>query len=83
MKQSTKFIGKEYNHTTGGKIIVDSVYKNSSVLVNVTFLERGKGWNEKTQSFTGHKNSIGWMRGENRDYLKKDIVHIKTLSNGN
>lgn len=77
MKASQKYLNKTFTHPELGTIIVDSI--NSRVRVNITCIDRGKGWNEREQRYTGYKNSVGWMRGENRQYLAKDTVHINTL----
>lgn len=75
-----KYVGKKFTHKDLGKVRVDSKVERSRTQLNVTILERGKGWDERTKSYKGHKNSVGWMRGENREYLSKDIVHKKDLS---
>jgi len=67
---------------------VDSKVDNSRTLVEVTCIDRGKGWNGITQNYKGVKShgvdhegkkTSGWERGENKQFGFKDIVHIKTL----
>lgn len=83
------YIGKEFTHPALGKVIVDSRVEGSRTLVNVTCIDKGAGWNEKKQAYTGvtthgkdHKGqkTTSWVRGENKQYLDKDQVHIKTLN---
>lgn len=83
------YIGKNFHHSELGNVIVDSRVEGSRTLVNVTCLDKGEGWNEKKQEYTGvtthgkdHKGqkTTSWARGENRQYLHKDQVHIKTLN---
>lgn len=83
------YVGKTFHHIELGNVIVDSRVEGSRTLVNVTSLDKGKGWNEKKQAYTGvtthgkdHKGrkTTSWVRGENRQYLDKDQVHIKTLN---
>lgn len=79
MKQSQKFVGKVLNHSDLGKVTVDSIHKDSRVLVDVTVIERGKGWDEVSQTYKGVRISTGWYRGENKSFGSKDTVHIKDL----
>lgn len=79
MKESEKYVGKVLKHPDLGNVTVDSTHEGSRVLVDVSVIDRGKGWNEIKQTYTGHKNSVGWMRGENRQFGHKDVVHINTL----
>lgn len=75
--KTKKYIGKTFVHLQLGLVIVDSVF--SRVRVNITCIDRGRGWDERKQRYVGYRNSIGWMRGENKQYLDKDTVHINTL----
>ena len=79
MKESDKFVGKTFKHPSLGLVIVDS--SQSRVKVNVTCIDRGRGWDDVKQKYVGYKNSMGWMRGQNQQYLHKDIVHINSLEN--
>lgn len=89
MKQNEAYVGKEYNHPHYGRVFVDSVAENSRTKVNITCIDRGKGWSEKHQDHKGVKSSgvdhkgiktSQWVRGENKQYLDKDVVHINELS---
>ena len=84
------YIGKEATHPSLGKVRCDSAPKGSKTQIEVTCIQRGKGWNEDTETyeryFVGNYpqedgfRSLRW-RFTNRDqYGFKDIVHIKTLS---
>lgn len=66
-------------HDDLGKVTVDSVEPKSRTLLNVTCIDRGKGWNEISQSYTGVKTSVGWYRGENREFNSKHLVHYNKL----
>lgn len=80
----------------GQKVLVESKIKNwkgkiiskvegSRTLFLIQDIERGKGWDEKTQSYKGYFTEGGnnanqrWNRGENYDYGKIVKVHIKKL----
>lgn len=79
MSRIEKIIGKKMTHSQLGKVQVKSRKPNSRVIVIVEVIDRGKGWDEKTQTYKGHKNSVGWMRGENRHFGCTDEVHINSL----
>lgn len=72
-------IGKKFTHDDLGNVEVVGVVDNSRTKVLVSILDKGKGYNEKTGTYKGYKNSVGWMRGENREYGNVDEVHFKTL----
>lgn len=83
------YVGKEFTHPELGKVIVDSRVEGSRTLVNVTCIDKGAGWNEKKQAYTGvtthgkdHKGqkTTSWSRKENKHYGNTDVVHIKTLT---
>lgn len=80
MKESKKLVGKVKTHTTLGKVTVDSIQNNSRVMVNVTVIDRGKGYDEISSTYKGVRISTGWYRGENRQFGHKDVVHIKDLN---
>lgn len=72
-------IGKTFLHDSLGKVEVMAVEEKSRTKVIVKVLDRGKGWNEEKQKYTGVRISTGWYRGENRQFGNVDVVHIKTL----
>lgn len=73
-------IGQIMNHLDLGKVKVVSCINRSRTLVEVEILDKGKGWDEQSQSYKGHTNKIGWMRGENRECGNLDVVHRKELT---
>ena len=73
-------IGKRFTHDDLGNVEVVDVVEKSRTKVLVSILDKGKGYNERTNTYKGHTNSVGWMRGENREYANVDEVHIKTLT---
>ena len=75
--KTKNYVGKTFAHSDLGLVIVDNTV--SRVKVEVTCIDRGKGWNEFKERYVGYTNKIGWMRGENRQYLHKDVVHINSL----
>lgn len=83
MKANQTYVGKIYTHTTLGKVKVQSIVDGSRVMVNILEIDRGIGWNEITQSYTGRKikmeSGVGWYRGENYSFGTKHQVHIKEL----
>lgn len=79
MARNEQFVGKIYTHKTLGKVSIESTVPKSRTKVVATCLERGVGWNEIKQSYTGVRNSVGWYRGENRDFGTKHEVHIDDL----
>ena len=79
MKANEKLVGKIKRHSTLGKVSVDRVHGVGRTKVEVTVLERGKGWCDKTETYVGVKSKRGWMRGQNRDFGSKHIVHINDL----
>jgi hypothetical protein len=79
MKESEKYVGKVYVHKTLGKVTVDNIHESSRVLVDVTSVDRGEGWDEIRQTYKGVKRTNGWFRGENKQFGHKDVVHINEL----
>lgn len=73
------YLNKEYMHDNLGLVEVVSIEPKSRTKVAVKILNRGKGFDEKTQRYKGVRISTGWYRGENRQYGDLDIVHINTL----
>ena len=54
--------------------------QGSNTVFYVEDIERGKGWDEKTQSYKGYKTSNnGWVRGQNYDFGSVHPVHIKNM----
>lgn len=79
MGKAKNLIGKTFEHPQLKTVIVEGAPEGSRTKVNVTVLFKGKGYNSKLNRYTGYKNSVGWMRGENREYLSKHTVNIKDL----
>ena len=79
MKASEKLVGKVATHDTLGKVAVDSIVGSSRVMVNITVIDRGEGYNEIKERYTGVRKGNGWERGEKRDFGLKDTTHIKHL----
>jgi len=61
-----------------GRII--SMVEGSKTKVIVKDIERGEGWNEKTQSYTGVKKNNGWSLCDNKELGSEHIVHRKYLN---
>lgn len=87
--RTDNYIGKVLNHPQLGKVTVDSKVANSRTMVEVTVIDRGEGWNELKQRYTGvtkhgvdfkGRKTTSWQRGENKQFGHKDIVHINTLN---
>jgi len=61
-----------------GKII--RKLEHSYTKVEVKDIDRGPGWNEKTQTYKGCKFKGGWGRGQNYGFGDEHIIHIKDLT---
>lgn len=70
-------------HPKLGNVLILSKKPNSRTVYSVEQVDRGKGWNEVKQTYTGFKfklkDGIRWNRGENKDFGKVQDVHIKEL----
>jgi len=84
MSQADNFLGKICNHKKLGRVEVIGKKEKSITVVLVEQIDKGEGFNDTYNRFTGVKmnlnNGKGWMRGQNYDYGKQDYVHIKELS---
>ena len=74
------YLNKQFMQDDLGLVEVISIAPKSRTMVAVKVLDRGKGWNEAKQRYTGVRISTGWYRGENREYENVDTVHINTLT---
>ena len=81
LRDRKKLIGKEFLHEDHGKVRVTGLVDKSHTKIEAEVTFKGKGFNEKTQSFKGWRNRIGWMRGENREFGMNDIIRIDSLGN--
>lgn len=79
MKENEKYVGKVKKHHSLGTVCVDKVHGNTRTKVEVTVLERGEGYDEIKDTYTGVKVKRGWYRGENREYGTRHVVHISEL----
>lgn len=52
---------------------------NSRTVATVRYTNRGKGWNESSQGFTGIRVGKGWFRGTNMQFNEMHEVHINNL----
>tara|TARA_R110000772_G_scaffold50518_2_gene116101 strand:+ start:3195 stop:3473 length:279 start_codon:yes stop_codon:yes gene_type:complete len=84
------FIGQYAIHYHYGKVIVNDAPKRSKAMVNITVLQRGKGWNGVTDMYEIYKlptvlyadgsRSIRRRLTHTDEYGIKDTVHIKSLT---
>ena len=72
-------IGKKAIHPQLGKVVVTAVAEKSSTKV-VGCIDRGPGWNQDKQKYTGVRLFQGWIRGENKQYGHEDLVKANELS---
>lgn len=79
MKENEKFVGKTKIHPQLGRVIVDKPHGKTRTMVEVTVIDRGKGYDEIQDKYVGVRTKGGWYRGENKQYGHKDVVHIKNL----
>ena len=80
MKTNKDYIGKEFAHSRLKKVLVTSAIEGTRVFVDVQCIDKGAGWNETKKRYTGHKNTAGWMRGENREFGTSHRVNINELA---
>ncbi len=83
------FVGKEAIHKDYGRVFVDSAPKGSKAKVNITVIQRGKGWNDITQEYERYQlptiwngdgtRNLRWKYTNKDEYGVKDQVHIKEL----
>ena len=52
----------------------------SETICLVKIIDRGKGWNEETKSYTGVKKNNSWCRGQRMDFGKVIECNIKNLN---
>lgn len=86
----TDYIGKKAVHKDLGEVLVVSAPPKSKKRVNIKVIQRGKGWDENTNSYKRYfvgsflqedgSRSLRW-RFTNRDqYGYEDQVSVDTLS---
>lgn len=67
----------------GTNVEIVAMVEKSRTKVSVKETDRGKGWNEEAQKYTGyHRSGItggAWERGENHCYGVEFEVHRKNL----
>ncbi|WZE63547.1 hypothetical protein PANI_CDS0027 [Maribacter phage Panino] len=88
--KSSDFVGEYAIHKDYGLVFVDNSPKGSKKMVNITVKQRGKGWNEETQSyrkyFVGsflqpdHSRSLQWGFTSKDEFGIEDKVHIDSLT---
>lgn len=79
-KKLDTYIGKKFLYRGIGEVeVIDKVRKSiTKVLVKET--DRGRGYDERTDSYIGVKSPNGWIRGENKDFGREHEAHIRDLS---
>ena len=77
----TSIINTIMQHSKLGNVLILSKKPKSRTIYSVEQIDRGRGWNEEKQTFTGWKTKNGqnWSRGENKEFGKIQDVHIKEL----
>ena len=83
------YVGKEAKSKDYGRVFVDSAPPRSKAIVNITVLQRSKGWNDATETYERYKMTATWHPDGQRtlrwgisrrdEYGVKDTVHINTL----
>ena len=83
------YIGKEFNSKSLGKVKVLGRVPKSKTLLEVECLDKGKGFDKKTQTYKGVKSRFinkdgevisNWSRAENREFGTTDVVHKNDLN---
>ena len=82
-------LGEEAIHDDYGLVFVDSAPPRSKAMVNITVLQRGKGWDEYQQKYKKYfrgafaqpdgSKSLRWGFTNRDEYGIKDTVHINSL----
>lgn len=83
------FVGKEATSKDYGRVFVDSAPKGSKAMVNITVIQRGRGWHDTVEQYKRYKKLTHWNSDGSRtlrwgythrdEFGVKDQVHIKTL----
>lgn len=83
------FVGELAIHDTYGKVFVDSAPPRSKAMVNITVVQRGKGWNDATERYEKYKmitiwhsdgsRTLRWGYTNRDEHGMKDTVHINSL----
>lgn len=84
------YVGKYAIHEHYGEVFVDDAPPRSKAMVNITVTQRGRGWNESTETYERYKDtvilqedgsrSLRWRTTHTDEYGTKDQVHIKSLT---
>ena len=84
------FVGKYAKHKDYGEVFVDSAPPRSKAMVNITVTQRGRGWDEATETYKRYfigaflqedgSRSLRWGITRRDEYGVKETVHIKTLT---
>ena len=92
MSRASDLVGKECQHSTLGRVFVESA--SSRVKVNIMVLQRAEGWNSATETYQRYKVTPKQLNGSysglvlrwninresNDQYGHKDVVHINNLT---
>jgi len=83
------YLKKYAVHKDYGKVFVDSAPARSKAMVDITVVQRGKGWNDAKEVYERYKDLTHWNNDGSRtlrwgfthvdEYGVKDRVHINTL----
>lgn len=80
MSKADNYVGKQFNCKGVGLIeVIEKVLKSITKVV-VKEIDRGQGYDETKEKYTGVKIRKGWFRGQNFDFGKTHEVHINDLS---
>lgn len=89
MSKVKDFVGKNAIHPHYGLVSVDSAPPRSKAMVNITCIQRGKGWSEETERYGKYKMLTIWHSDGSRTlrwgythhdiHGTKDTVHINSL----
>jgi hypothetical protein len=90
MMRVVDYVGKEAVHDQYGRVMVIDAPPRSKAMVNIKVLQRGKGWDELSETYKRHKlttrydpktgdRSLRWGFTNSDNYGEKDTVHINTL----
>lgn len=83
------YIGKTVRHREYGLVFVDSAKPRSKAMVNITVMQRAKGWCEFTEKYkryfigaslnSDHSRTLTWGFSHTDEYGIKDTINIKDI----
>jgi hypothetical protein len=86
--KANEALGKTVTHKVHGLMVVVGRASGSRTWVTARVIERGPGWDPKTETYKGVKSSgtdhnghrtSSWSRGENRDFGNEYRINLNDI----